>query len=232
MPGFHCAIPKLPSIVPSCLWASLIATGSTLDSTIRLPTIPAACFSVNPLDKKKYLQAPSEAQEIWAKRLGSTSKLRVGFVCSGNPKHSNDAGRSLNMATFVDMLPVGPEYHLLQKDLRDTDIAAIKWRNDIIRHDHNIDDFADTAALCNHMDLVVSVDTSVAHLAGAIGKKTLLLLAWWPDWRWGLDGTSNIWYPNMVSLRQVQFGDWSHVLQKLGNEICSEMTKNEAMRVS
>ena len=179
-----------------------------------------------------YLQVPSTAQDIWAKKLGRTSKLRVGFVCSGNPKHSNDAGRSLNMATFVDSLPMGPEYHLLQKDLRDTDIAAIKRRQDIIRHDHEIADFADTAALCSHMDLVVSVDTSVAHLAGAIGKRTMLMLAWWPDWRWGLDGTSNIWYPDMVSLRQAQAGDWSHVLQKLGNEIRSAMTQNEAVRAS
>ena len=172
-----------------------------------------------------YLQAPSEAQGIWTGKLGTSSKLRVGFVCSGNPKHSNDSGRSLNMATLLDSLPAGPEYHLLQKDLRDTDLAAIGRRKDVVRHDHEINDFADTAALCANMDLVVSVDTSVAHLAGAIGKRTMLMLAWWPDWRWGLDGTVNRWYPNMVSLRQKQAGDWSHVLEQLGMEIRDAMTK-------
>ena len=172
-----------------------------------------------------YLQVPDDAHNVWAERLGSSSKLRVGFVCSGNPNHSNDTQRSLNMATLVDSLPVGPEYHLLQKDLRDTDKAAIKHRQDITRHDHDIADFADTAALCSHMDLVASVDTSVAHLAGAIGKRTLLMLSWWPDWRWGLDSRSNVWYPNMVSLRQKKTGDWSHVLDQLAGEISQEMAR-------
>ena len=129
------------------------------------------------------------------------------------------------MATFVDSLPIGPEYHLLQKELRDTDIAAIQRRRDIVRHDHEINDFSDTAALCSHMDLVVSVDTSVAHLAGAIGKRTMLMLPWWPDWRWGLDVATNIWYPSMMCLRQAQRGDWSHVLNQLRNEIHNEMNK-------
>ena len=172
-----------------------------------------------------YLRVPPDTQDIWTSKLGSSSQLRVGFVCSGNPKHSNDAGRSLNMATFVDSLPLGPEYHLLQKDLRETDLAAIRRRPDIVRHNHEINDFADTAALCANMDLVVSVDTSVAHLAGAIGKRTMLMLAWWPDWRWGVDRGSNIWYPNMVSLRQKQAGDWSHVLEQLDAKIRDEMAK-------
>ncbi len=217
--------------------AELITVGEDLKSIdLHVPLMSLAYMTYDQWAHDKvphaYLQVPCTAQDIWANKLGCTSKLRVGFVCSGNPKHSNDAGRSLNMATFVDSLPMGPEYHLLQKDLRDTDIAAIKRRKDIIRHDHEIADFAETAALCSHMDLVVSVDTSVAHLAGAIGKRTMLMLAWWPDWRWGLDTETNIWYPNMVSLRQAQAGDWSHVLQKLGNEIRSAMTQNEAARVS
>ncbi|MGC6518684.1 MAG: tetratricopeptide repeat protein [Candidatus Puniceispirillaceae bacterium] len=176
-----------------------------------------------------YLKVPSASQRIWAEKLGSSSKLRIGFVCSGNPKHSNDAGRSLNMASFADSLPAGPEYHLLQKDLRDTDLAALARHPDIVRHDHEISDFSDTAALCSHMDLVVSVDTSVAHLAGAIGKRTMLMLPWWPDWRWGLDVATNIWYPNMISLRQNQAGDWNSVLEQLRKEICDELSKrNEA----
>ena len=172
-----------------------------------------------------YLKVPTEAERIWTKKLGPPSKLRVGFVCSGNPKHANDAGRSLNMATFVDALPTGPEYHLLQKDLRDTDLAALARHPHIVRHDHEISDFSDTAALCSHMDFVVSVDTSVAHLAGAIGKQTMLMLAWWPDWRWGLNSRSNIWYPNMVSLRQRKCGDWNSVLEQLRKEICDEVLK-------
>ena len=174
-----------------------------------------------------YLRVPSEAERIWAEKLGQSPKLRVGFVCSGNPKHSNDAGRSLNMASFVDSLQAGPEYHLLQKDLRDTDLAALARHPDIVRHDHEISDFSDTAALCAQMDLVVSVDTSVAHLAGAIGRRTILMLAWWPDWRWGLNSSFNVWYPNMISLRQKQAGDWNSVLEQLRKEICDELSKRD-----
>ena len=77
------------------------------------------------------------------------------------------------------------------------------------------------------MDLVVSVDTSVAHLAGAIGRRTILMLAWWPDWRWGLNSSFNVWYPNMISLRQKQAGDWNSVLEQLRKEICDELSKRD-----
>lgn len=172
-----------------------------------------------------YLDVPKDVQSIWMDRLGKKSKFRVGFACSGNPKHSNDAGRSINMRTFLDSLPQGPEYHLLQKDLRDTDLAALRRYSEVIRHDHEISDFADTAALCSNMDLIVSVDTSIAHLAGALGKRTFLMLAWWPDWRWGLKRHSNLWYSNMVSLRQQTAGDWSHLLSQLNIKIRDEMGK-------
>ena len=103
----------------------------------------------------------------------------------------------MNMARLLEALPDGPSYHVLQKEFRDVDEAAIKGRPDVARHDHEIEDFSDTAALCANMDLVISVDTSVAHLAGAIGQRTLVMLAWWPDWRWTLQGASTMWYPNM-----------------------------------
>ena len=210
--------------------AELIRVGDNLKGIdLHIPLMSLAYITydqwANDMPPDAYLQVPPEAQETWAERLGFKSKLRIGFVCSGNPKHTSDAVRSLNMATFVDSLPIGPEYHLLQKELRDTDIAAIQRRRDIVRHDHEINDFSDTAALCSHMDLVVSVDTSVAHLAGAIGKRTMLMLPWWPDWRWGLDVATNIWYPSMMCLRQAQRGDWSHVLNQLRNEIHNEMNK-------
>ena len=117
----------------------------------------------------------------------------IGFVCCGNPGHKNDKSRSLNMKTLLDALPRGPEYHLLQKEVRETDRLALSSRKDIYSHEQEINDFADTAAIAAQMDFVVSVDTSVAHLAGAIRKKTFLLLPWWPDWRWGEKGRANSW---------------------------------------
>lgn len=221
--------PPLASIMKTLVsCAEIIAVGEDLKGIdLHVPLMSLAHITYDKWQPAPtcdaYLQVPSAALKNWTRKLGDSSALRVGFVCSGNPKHSNDSGRSLNMATFVDRLPAGPEYHLLQKDLRDTDRAAIRHRQDIILHDHEIKDFADTAALCANMDMVVSVDTSVAHLAGAIGKRTLLMLAWWPDWRWGLDSLSNVWYPNMVSLRQRKAGDWSYVLEQLAGEIRQAM---------
>ena len=212
--------------------AKIITIGEDLSGIdLHVPLMSLAHMTYELWAKAKvqepYLQVPSDVQKTWAERLGNSSKLRVGFVCSGNPKHANDSHRSLNMAAFVEALPKGPEYHLLQKELRETDSTAIKYRRDIVRHDKDITDFADTAALCCNMDLMISVDTSVAHMAGALGKRTMLMLAWWPDWRWGLDQKSNIWYRDLVSIRQANAGDWSYSLQQLGKEIRSEMTRIE-----
>ena len=112
---------------------------------------------------------------------------------------------------------------MLQKEVRETDRLALSSRKDIYSHEQEINDFADTAAIAAQMDFVVSVDTSVAHLAGAIGKKTVLLLPWWPDWRWGEKGRANSWYQDMESLRQHDHGDWSQPLRQLASHIEEEM---------
>ena len=111
----------------------------------------------------------------------------------------------------------------MQKEVRETDKLALLPRKDINSHEQEIKDFADTAAIAAQMDFVVSVDTSVAHLAGAIGKKTVLLLPWWPDWRWGEKGRANLWYQDMESLRQQEHGDWSQPLRQLNSYIEEEM---------
>ena len=119
------------------------------------------------------------------------------------------------MATFLEALPVGPEYHLLQKDLREEEVESLSTRKDVISHHMEIKDFADTAALCTNMDLIISVDTSVAHLAGALGRPTIIMLSAWPDWRWGLGRVQDIWYPNSRLLRQTTLNDWQSVLSNL-----------------
>ena len=133
--------------------------------------------------------------------------------------------RSINATDLISILPKNVDYFLLQKELSLQTKKLIETRSDVKDLSAKLIDFSDTAALCSHMDLVVSVDTSVAHLAGAIGKRTMLMLPWWPDWRWGLDVATNIWYPSMMCLRQAQRGDWSHVLNQLRNEIHNEMNK-------
>ena len=210
--------------------AEVIAVGDPVKKVdFHVPLMSLAHLTASQWDtipsEPHYLEVPQAAQMKWAERLGSTDALRIGFVCSGHPKHVNDAARSLNMATFLKALPAGPEYHLLQKDLRDTDLAAVSRRKDIVTHQEDICDFADTAALCKKMDLVISVDTSVAHLAGALGCPTIVMLSAWPDWRWGLGRVQDIWYPNTRLVRQAELNDWQSVLTYISFLITQDMKK-------
>lgn len=208
--------------------ATIISVGANIGKIdfhvplMSLPHLTADKWNEIPAEPH-YLQVPQDAQLKWNDRLSESDSFKIGFVCSGNPNHANDAARSLNMATFLQALPVGPEYHLLQKDLRDTDSAAVSRRHDIITHHDNILDFADTAALCMNMDLVISVDTSVAHLAGALGCPTIVMLSAWPDWRWGLGRVQDIWYPNTRLVRQSRSNNWQDVLTYLSFVISRDM---------
>ncbi|OUU14280.1 MAG: hypothetical protein CBB97_25125 [Candidatus Endolissoclinum sp. TMED37] len=200
--------------------ASLISVGESVKGIdFHIPLMSVAKITFKEWQSQPpvvpYLRVPDKKLALWTERLGEKTKPRIGFVCGGNPLHQNDSGRSMNMARLLEALPDGPSYHVLQKEFRDVDEAAIKGRPDVARHDHEIEDFSDTAALCANMDLVISVDTSVAHLAGAIGQRTLVMLAWWPDWRWTLQGASTMWYPNMELVRQDRPRDWNNVLRQV-----------------
>lgn len=229
------AVPKaLRSLMETLdIDAKLITVGENVDKIdfhvplMSLPHLTKHQWQDVPCEEH-YLTAPADRLASWTKSLGSTDKMRIGFVCSGNPEHANDAARSINMNTFVRALPVGPEYHLLQKDLRSTDKAALSCRPDIVTHYDRISDFADTAALCQMMDLVISVDTSVAHLAGALGRPTLLMLAEWPDWRWGLGRVHDVWYPNTMIIRQGMPREWQAVLDYVSHLVTQKVTTRHA----
>jgi hypothetical protein len=110
------------------------------------------------------------------------------------------------------------EFVSLQKDIRDGDKGWLAESG--IRHfADELQDFADTAALCDLMDLVISVDTSVAPTAGAIGKKTWILLPFVPDWRWLLDREDSPWYPTVKIYRQPSLGDWRSVMQRVREDL-------------
>lgn len=162
-----------------------------------------------------YLSADAGRLAAWTERLGARIGPRVGLVVSGSPTHRADLQRSLSFATLATHLPAGLDYHLLQKELREADREALVARPDVRVWAEAIGDFADTAALAQLMDVVVSVDTSVAHLAGAIGRPTALLLPTDPDWRWGLGAADTPWYAGMRIYRQSRRGDWRDPLQQL-----------------
>jgi ADP-heptose:LPS heptosyltransferase len=118
----------------------------------------------------------------------------------------------LSLTALVAHLPQGFEYISLQKELRPNDAQTLAKHPQIRHFGEQINDFADTAALCELMDIVISVDTSVAHLAGALGKPLWVLLPHAPDWRWLLDRTDSPWYPTARLFRANQDGHWQDAL--------------------
>jgi ADP-heptose:LPS heptosyltransferase len=110
-------------------------------------------------------------------------------------------------------LPV--EFHCLQKEIREDDTAFLASQNNIHNHIECLDDFSDTAALIDAMDLVISVDTSVAHLAGALGKETWILLPYSPDYRWMLETSDSPWYPTAKLFRQSAIGEWGSAINDI-----------------
>ena len=161
-----------------------------------------------------YLTISDELREKWALKLGTKIKPRIGIAWSGNRSHINDHNRSLILEFLLRYLPGDYEYFCLQKDIRAQDIEVLK--KSTIRHfGDQMTDFAATAALCDLMDLVISVDTSVAHLSGAIGTPTWILLPHIPDWRWLLDRDDSPWYPSVRLFRQDRAGAWDAVLKNI-----------------
>ena len=185
---YHCPLLSLP-----------LAFGTDLDSVPQ----PTPYLSVEPLKLT-----------AWRDRLGKTAKPRIGLVWSGNVEHKNDRNRSLALKELIANLPLEFEYVSLQKEVREIDRDALSESS--IRHfGEYLQDFTDTAALCELLDIVISVDTSVAHLAGSIGKKTCVLLPYVPDWRWLLNRSDSPWYNCMQLFRQNEDRHWSYVLQEI-----------------
>ena len=166
-----------------------------------------------------YLKPSPEKERFWAEKLGPTSQMRVGLVWSGDPRHQNDKQRSMALSELMAALPPGFEYVSLQSEIRESDSQAFNDNDRLVHFGSELKDFSDTAALCAQMDVVVCVDTSVAHLSGALGKPTFLMLPYNPDWRWLLERTDSPWYPTMQLYRQAQLGSWHSVLQNLSSDL-------------
>jgi len=125
-------------------------------------------------------------------------------VARGSSTFSNDKNRSFDLKALVGRLPKNASYVVLQKELSDDERTFIDSCDNVTAPGKALETFSDTAAICTHLDRVISVDTGVAHLAGALGTSTSVLLAYRPDWRWGADGETTGWYPNARLLRQTR----------------------------
>jgi hypothetical protein len=194
---FHCPMLSLP-----------------LAFATRLETVP----STTP-----YLVAPEGKTGAWRERLGEREKPRIGLAWAGNPRkelpgaNRIDGQRSIVFERLAPLFAVtGCDFFSLQKgddavrQLRDSE-----WRQGIIDHTDDLDDFSDTAALIENLDLVISVDTSVAHLAGALGKPFWLLNRYNTCWRWLLDREDSPWYPTARLFRQDATREWEPVIARV-----------------
>jgi tetratricopeptide (TPR) repeat protein len=201
--------PRLPAFDLHCPACSLPLAFGT-----RLETIPAAI---------PYLPRPPESRvQAWEDRLkdrlGSRKRLRVGLVWSGRPTHPNDHKRSIPLSTLSRILDVDAAFVSLQKDVKPADRAMLEATGIVDLTSHLVD-FAETAALVNCLDLVASVDTSVVHLAGALGRPTWTLLPYTPDHRWLLNRDDSPWYPTVRLFRQTAARDWAEVLDRVRGEL-------------
>ncbi|MGJ5135911.1 tetratricopeptide repeat protein [Bradyrhizobium oligotrophicum] len=203
-------IDALPAVDYHCPLSSLPLAFAT-----RLDTIPAAPC---------YLPRPPEARRaIWEQRLGPHDRLRVGLVWSGNPAHLNDHNRSIPLPTLAPLLGTGARFVSLQKEPRPSDKAALAARDDILDLTADIRDFVDTAALIDNLDLVITVDTSVAHLAGALGKPTWIMLPFTPDYRWLLGRDDSPWYPSVRLFRQDARRDYADVVARVREALAAQL---------
>ena len=190
---FHCPLLSLP-----------------LAFKTSLHTIPAT---------GKYLASSLAKREQWRSRLGPKIKPWIGLVWRGRSEHQEDHNRSIPLAALLKHLPPDFRYVSLQKEVNDTDKHVLVSHSEMFHFDEELNDFSDTGALCDLMDVVISVDTSVAHMSGALGIPTWILLPFVPDWRWLLDREDTPWYPTVRLLRQAAFGDWGSVFAKVRAEL-------------
>lgn len=175
--------------------------GTTLDA------VPAAV---------PYLHPQPGAVSGWAERLAEERGLRIGIVWAGSPGHANDRNRSLPLGAFAPLARVpGVTLFSIQKGPTEGQAAAPPDGMRLVNLSPHISSFLDTAAIIANLDLVVCVDTSVAHLAGAMGRPVWVLLPFAPDWRWLIDREDTPWYPTMRLFRQTRPGDWSDTLDRL-----------------
>ena len=165
-----------------------------------------------------YLSAESQLVPRWQERLGAPKKKRrVGLVWSGGRLLKNDRNRSIPLPRLAPLLTHDAQFVSLHKELRPGDAEWMAASGRISHFAGEQQDFADTAALINLMDVVVSVDTAVAHLAGAMGKQVYILLPHvGVDWRWRLEGDESPWYPTARLFRQPSAGDWDSAIARVG----------------
>jgi hypothetical protein len=165
-----------------------------------------------------YLPVAPHAAEQWNTRLGTKENLRIGIVWSGDGPQEN-AGTSIGLAAFLELTNADATFIRAQRDISAADANLLHERQEIQSFGDALSDFSEAAALMSRLDLLITVDSSMAHLAGALGKPAWVLLRHTPDWRWLIDREDSPWYPTARLFRQNANGDWNAVMERVVTEL-------------
>jgi Glycosyltransferase family 9 (heptosyltransferase) len=211
----------LPPLAAQTTMSSLPGLlGTTVDN------IPADC---------PYLNPPADLVAHWATRLALVCPAgyrRIGLAWAGRPEHGNDRNRSLSLS---DLSSIGGFDNVsivsLQKGGGAAGLGSIFWRAPVFNAGPECDTFIDTAAAISCLDLVITVDTAVAHLAGALGKPCWIMLPYAPDWRWLQARTDTPWYPNTRLFRQTEYGNWKTVIAEVTQALADSLPARPAVMV-
>jgi tetratricopeptide (TPR) repeat protein len=216
------------------LATSLAGGGEIVPHGVELPKFDVHCafmslprvlgVSVKNLRERQvpYLRAEPAAIERWARRLAGTgSGLRVGLAWAGNPMHAGDRRRSIAIEKFAELVKLpSVRFYALQVGERAQDLALLPPGR-VINLAPELNDFAETAAALANLDLLITVDSAIAHLAGSIGRPCWVMLPFSPDWRWLTGRSDSAWYPVLRLFRQNRPGDWDGVFQHVEAELAS-----------
>lgn len=220
-----------PDLGPRCRLLASAPAANEADLQCPLLSLPHVLQLAEPLAMAApYIVSNPTRREHWRRRVGGDGALRVGLVWAGNPDHPDDRRRSipLELLRQASLALPGATFVSLQMDLRDSDLPAQAAWPELVLIGKEQADMADTAALIEELDAVISVDTSVAHVCGALGRPIWLLLSYCPDWRWNLATDHSAWYPSARLRRQAAPGQWAPVLAHVMAELAAMADRRQS----
>jgi hypothetical protein len=179
-----------------------------------LPVVPAQI---------PYLSADQAHLRIWATRIEQLPPPRIALAWAGNPAHDNDRNRSIALATLAPLLAAPASFISIQRDVRSADAVQLAATTQLTHLGGELADFNDTAAVLALCDLLITVDTAPAHLAGAMGRPVWVLAPFAPDWRWMRDGETTPWYPTARVFRQSALADWNAVIARAAGALQEQL---------
>jgi tetratricopeptide (TPR) repeat protein len=212
---------------------ALVAQGAPLpsfDVHASLMSLPFLLGAGRPIPADiPYLNADEKLVDSWGKVLGRIDVFKVGIAWRGSPGYGGDRTRSIPLRLFAPLAKINAvQLVSLQKGLGVEELAEAAIDFPIVSFDRQADEragaFMDTAAIIRNLDLVITCDSAIGHLAGALGAPTWLLLSYVPDWRWMLDREDSPWYPTLRLFRQKQRGDWEEIFGRVAEAIEQQAT--------